>query len=158
VGANDLLLLGVRGIDKLLTHEDAHHVLTVLGRLVGGLMLLLTRVWHWHVGRTVWLRHGHRGLVHVATMLLDLTTRLPHLLLVGLHLGSLTHGHLLRINHLVLVVVEVLLLLTEIRAAGHSCPALVPITAIVEAVSSLVGCTSLTSVHIATLVVLELAH
>lgn len=157
MGADDLLLLGVRGIDELLTHEDAHHVLTVLGRLVGCLMLLLTRVWHWHVC-TVRLGHGHRGLVHVAAMLLALTTRLPNLLLIGLHLGSLTHGHLLRIDHLVLVVVEVLLLLAVIRAVGHSCPALGPITAIVEAVASLVGCTTLTSVHTAALVVLELAH
>lgn len=31
VSADDLLLLGVRRIDELLTHEDTHHVLTVLG-------------------------------------------------------------------------------------------------------------------------------
>ena len=115
-------------------------------------------VGHWHASSTVGLRHRHRRLIHVAAMLLDLTALLPNLLLIWLHLGSTIHSHLLRIDHLVLVAVEVGLLLAIIWAVGHSCPALITITAVVEAIASLVGCATLASVNIATLVVLELAH
>lgn len=169
VGTDDLLLLSVRGIDELLTHENAHHILTILGGLVSHI-LLRSGDRHRHAtirSRVLGLRHWHLGLTTMLVMMVHLLTWLPLLLawqlllLLSIHLRSTsTHSHLLLINSLIIVleVLGVVLLLTIVRAVGHSCPALVTT---VEAVPVLLGYTAvLTTVHtaIASSLILELAH
>lgn len=167
VGTDDLLLLSIRGIDEFITHEDTHNILTILGGFVCHIMLGVGDR-HWHatiISRILGLGHRHLGLTTVLILMVHLLTLLPLLLawklrLLSIHLWSTTHIHLLLINSLIIIleVLGVVLLLTIVRAVGHSCPAL--ITAL-EAVPILMGYTTvLTTVHtaITSSFVLELAH